>query len=218
VAWWTTATALAGSTGGLLLGLVESFLVGWYLSLVEISVMRPRRIDFSDVQGKMGGLFWETMSVLFAFWLPQFILQLTAPGLLVLLVQLAALAFNPVPELLYQGRATGFALVGDAGRFMSQNWPEWLGAHLPLWAALAALLGLWTGGLQVELATQMLVLFGPFFGFALTGPFMIGLSLGAPLAGLVGLAAAHWFLLFRGRLFASLNGSNRRGRAWAARL
>lgn len=217
VAWWISVMALHGTMGGLVLGLVESFLVGWYLSLVDISVLRPRRLDFGDVQSRLGGLFNETMSVLFAFWLPQLLLRFTMPDLLALLVPIAALAFNPVPELIYQGRNTGFALLGDALRFMTENWPEWLLAHLPLWLLAAAALGLGQS-LEWGLATEVVTLFGPFFGFALSGPFAISLQLGAPVLGIVSLVLVHWCMLFRGRLFAALNGSNRRGRAWATRV
>ncbi len=217
IAWLAATRALGGTTGGFGLGIVESFLVGWYLSLLDVSVNRPRQIGLDDVQSRLGGLFLDTMSVLFAFWLPQFLLSRTAPTLLMVLVPVAGLAFNVVPELLYQGKSTSFALLRDSAKFMSENWPEWLGAHIPLWLVSYGAVWLAIRQWDADLATSVVGMFGPFFGFALSGPLAIGLMVGAPVLGIVGLGGVHWVMLFRGRLFLALSRTNRRGRAWSER-
>lgn len=216
--WTFLAVPLAG-VGGLhiLLGLAEALLVGAYLSVLPSSVSGTGRVRWADVLSAPGHLFWETMSVLFAFWLPSLVLQLAAPSLVPIALVIATVLFNPVPELIYQGRSTSFALLGDAAGFVQQNWPEWfVGQLIPLVAG-ALLLAMTGQGLGLAMLPTLVSLFGPFFGFAtggLTGLTLFGASGIATFAA--SLVLIHGVMVYRGRLFDALSRSNRRGRAWAA--
>lgn len=214
------ALAPGGMAGRFVLGFIHCGLIGWYLALLDITVVSRRRLRFDDLRGTFGAYFWETMSILFLFYIPQLILSKTAPDLLLVLVPIAAIVFNTAPEALYQDRTQSTQLLGDAMRFMQPNWPEWLGAHL---LAAAALIG-WgyalTGVIDNSWLLDVAQLFGPFFGFLFAGLHALRLG-GVGLAGVLSafglFAFVHFFMLFRGHLYRRLRTSNRRGRAWRAR-
>ena len=42
---------------------------------------------------------------------------------------------NPVPELIYQGRASGLELISASYNFIVENWIEWLMPNIILFAA-----------------------------------------------------------------------------------
>jgi hypothetical protein len=209
-----------GAGAGFLLGLVQAFCVGWYLSLIEITVAGRRSVRPSDLQESLGQYVWDVISVLFVFFVAQLVLSFVAPGsVIVALSLLATIAFNPAPEMIYQDRANGTALLGDAARFMQGNWPEWLVAHVGAALVLAAWGMLLTGGFSLATALPLVEMFGPFFGFVSSKAFAIAVS-GGPVgivAGLLLLVCVHAFMIFRGHLYRRLRGSSRRGRAWQSR-
>jgi hypothetical protein len=237
--WWSTAflfgacvafvvAALAmspfGLAGSFAVSLFEAFLIGWYLSLVEIGVVGRRRVTFADVRDNVGSLFSETISVLFLFSIPLLIISLTWPELMVVVVPVLSLVFNPVPETIYLDRRSEGPVdqVLGAARFMQQNWPEWMGIHLVVGGLLALWDWFWRGGDGVESALMVLRLFGPFFDFVNVGG--LAMQIATVAGGLVGavsfagtFAVVHGFLIFRGHLFLRLNKSSRRSRAWSAR-
>ncbi len=209
-----------GLAGGFLVGIGEAFLAGWYLSLVAIGVLARRRIRASDLWDNVGSLFVEVISVLFLFWIARLVLQMSAPGLLMVVIPVATLVFNPVPEMVYQERSQSFALLGDALRFMQHNWPEWLGAQLLGAAFLALWAWLVLGGAPDPAAgLDLIQSFGPWFGFIRVGGIALGgLTGGGILGAVVILVFTHFFLLFRGHLYRRLAGSSRRSRAWQSRM
>lgn len=208
-----------GVAGGFLIGITEAFVAGWYLSLVAIGVIGRRRIRLEDLRDNVGSLFGEVISVLFIFWIASFLLQMTAPALLLVLVPVATLVFNPVPEMVYQERVQSIALLGDALKFMQHNWPEWLGAQLLGAAFLAAWGWLVHGGLDPGVVLDLFESFGPWFGFVHTGSaILVRPSVPNVLGAAAILLFTHFFLLFRGHLYRRLAGSSRRARAWRSRM
>jgi len=215
------ALAPFGFAGGFVLGAIHIGLVGWYLAQLRQAVTLRRALTFDDVQGSMGALFWETMSVAFVFFVAQLFLMMAPPTIQAVVVLAASLLFNPVPELIYQGRSQSVELLQDAGAFMQHNGPEWLLMHLSFTGVLV--LGMAGLGLAAEpvLLISMLELFGPFFGF-LTAPAGVVTALGlSPMGAVVALVLfglTHVVMLFRGHLFKRLSGSSRRSRAWQQRM
>lgn len=212
----------AGIVGGFVIGFAYAGLTGWYLSLVEIAVQTRRTVKRTDIQETFGQYFSETISVMFLFFIPEFLLTQAMPESLWILVPAACLAFNPIPEMIYQGRTSGIEVIRDAAVFMQQNWPEWLGAHLLLGGGMAGLArvlhGSWDPGWILE-AIQM---FGPWFGFMQAGVwgFQLGGSAAVPsyLLFVLMFVLAHAFMIFRGQLYRRLHDTSRRGRAWQAQL
>lgn len=204
---------------GLLLGIVEALLLGWYLSLVEPLVHGRPKLDLSDVRSAFGSRFGEVIGILFAFWLPSFALQLLAPGLLPIASVLAAVLFNPVPELVYLSRNQSFALLGEAASFIQENWPEWFAAQLPPLIAVGGLAVVFGMAPGLDLAVHVAGMFGPWWGFALGG---IGLNIqDGPVAAIgacIGAVFVHAVMVYRGRVYVQLAASNRRGRAWRERM
>lgn len=211
-----------GILGGILVGLVQALGTGWYLSLVEISVMSGRNVRPSDLKDNVGQYVWDVISVLFVFWIAELILGALLPGaLFAALLLVATVVFNPAPEMIYQERSNGTALLADAASFMQNNWPEWLatyigaGLFLGLWAAVVGV------GASSDRIVDLLSLFGPSFGFTAMGSLVTGLAANRIWLGVVFglplLIFAHAFMLFRGHLYRRLRGSSRRGRAWQAR-
>ncbi len=212
---------LAGFAGGFIMFLVYAGLTGWYLSLVEIAVSTRRAVKVGDVRDNVGAYFSEMINIMFIFFLPEFLIGMASPEALLVLVPAACLAFNPIPEMLYQERSGGLEMIKDSAVFMQQNWPEWLGGHVVMAGLLAgvgwALSGVWSPEWMIG-AAQM---FGPWFGFMHAGAWVLNLGENTPLSlGLFVLVFvfAHCFMVFRGHLYRGLRASSRRGRAWKAKV
>ena len=175
--------------------------------------------------------------LLFIFWIASMILLPISPTVFTVAGLIAALAFNPVPEMIYFERSSSLGLLRDSLRFMQENWPEWIGAHLVAFAALLGWIFLvspgdtWqqAGGLVV---VQVAFMFGPGFGFIMGASVALGLGTWlVPVAGtglvtmsalkvvggLLMLVFVHFFMLFRGHLYGELAHSSRRGRQWKAK-
>jgi len=212
----------AGFAGGFVLFLVHAGLTGWYLSLVEIAVATRRSISTQDIRDNVGQYFNDIITVMFIFFLPELLIGLAYEEALWVLIPAACLAFNPIPEMLYQERAGGLELIRDSAMFMQQNWPEWIGPHLVAGGLLATLGWSITGIWDPEWMVEAVKMFGPWFGFMQSGYW--GLSLGGSFTpqgmGLFALlfVFSHCFMVFRGHLYKRLRTSSRRGRAWKAQL
>lgn len=230
-------TAPLGLAGGFIYGFLHAGAVGWYLSLVGITITERRAPSLADVQRNLGTYLWEVISVLFVFWIGSMVLGFVSSTALFLGVIVATLVFNPVPEMIYQERSRSLELLGEAAKFMQRNWPEWIGAHILPAALLTAWGMLFMGGGWLEQSLTLFSTFGPFFGFIDTALLPFGVAGGFlrmaeqvrstdvfsafnPLQ-LIGaillIPLLHFVMLFRGFLYRRLRGSSRRSRAWQDR-
>lgn len=209
-----------GMAGGLVLGLVQCVLIGTYLALLEIGLVRKRRVVLDDISGNLGTYFGRTISVGFAVSIPLLILQFVSLELALIWTLFSALVFNSAVEQLYQERDDDFmAIFRSSIRFQQQNWPEWFGGHLPILVPLALLLGTFTPA-SVVLLVGVLKVYSPHYEFFTLSTVAGSLLRSGPLGIAVGvgvLALNHLVLLYRGALYAKLARSNRRARAWKAR-
>ena len=99
--------------------------------------------------------------------------------------------FNAVPELIYQSRVSGLALLSASYQFIVENWIEWLLPNL-----LVGVAGYMLRGLVYQLAAAMPFFLQYFFVEAAFGLFLT------------------FLMIFRGLLFAELNGTTRRSRVY----
>lgn len=209
-----------GLAGGFALGMMEAWIAGWYLALIEIGVSSQRKVKFDDIRESSGVYFWEVISILFIFFIARLLLM-GMPSVLFIVVPVATVLFNPAPEMIYQDGVQSVDLLGRSVQFMQENWPEWLGGHLLPFGLLTAWAYFMTGSWSSDWILSTLTLFGPWFEFIQAGSlaFMLG---GNGIGGLVSFVGifvfVHAVMLFRGNLYKRLKHSSRRSRAWQARL
>jgi hypothetical protein len=209
-----------GIAGGFALGMMEAWIAGWYLALVEIGVAGRRKITVDDIRECSGVYFWEVISVLFLFFIARLLLM-GMPAVLFIVVPVATVLFNPAPEMIYQDRVQSLDLLGRSVKFMQENWPEWIGGHLLPFGLLTTWAYLMTGSWSSDWILSTLTLFGPWFEFIQAGSLAIMLG-GTGVGGLFSFVGififVHGVMLFRGNLYKRLRHSSRRSRAWQARL
>jgi len=209
---WAAALLMPlGMLGGLLLSFAAAACVSSYLHLLS-QVVGARKVTLTDLKQSFGARFWDVVSVLFAFWIIDFVLGLMTRGMGqngVILRALAGLTmavfFNPAPELLYRGSSRSFALLGDAARFVSAHGIEWLLPNLLIAAALLTPAGLLHASTMGERVLLLQSLFSPMG--------VLGLMRLVPLWALpLLLLAIHWAMVFRGLLFGALASGGARRR------
>jgi hypothetical protein len=186
-----------GIIGGLIVALASSACISSFLFLIE-QILHSGRATLGDFQRGFAVYLWEVIRISFLFWIAATLLRVMLAGqpnagLIQLCVTVAAyILFNVVPELIYQSHESGVGLVAASYRFIATNWIEWfppnvLGAVAIVWILRA------TGQLHLAAPLAMVV---------------EGLVMGLLLVCL---------MVFRGLLFAELNSSTGRGRAFRYR-
>jgi len=205
-----TLVAPLGLAGGFLMGFVAAACISSYLHLLSLAV-DGSKVTFRDLKQSFGARFWDVVSVLFAFWIIDFILaaltrSMGDKGAIVRVLAGLAMTvfFNPVPELLYRGSSRSFGLLADAGRFISKHGIEWLLPNLIIAAALLAPTGVLH---RSEMGARVLEVQKVFTPGGLAG--VVG-SVPLWLMPLL-LLAIHWAMVFRGLLYGALvSGAARR--------
>jgi hypothetical protein len=193
-----TASIVAplGLIAGFIIVLVSQACVSSGLYLIE-NIVRMGKTNFDDFVKGFTVYLWELVRISFILWIPLRVVSLALSGipngvLIYLFIQIALyVLLNPVPEFIYQTRASGIELLGASYNFIVENWIEWFVPNIAL-TLLAYLL----------LHTISLLVFGlPGFARFFIVTFGLGLCL-------------TYIMVFRGFLFAELHGSTRRSRAY----
>lgn len=185
-----------GIVGALLFSLASQACVSSGLFMIK-NMVESNKAHFNDFLNGFTVFLWELLGIAFILWIPLRVLSMglaTAPNgaLIYFLVKLALyILLNPVPEFIYQTRASGLGLISASYNFIVENWIEWLIPNIVLFAL---------GYLLLELLEPLL------FGL----PGFVALFLYAFIAGL----ALTYFMIFRGFLFAQLHGTTRRSRLY----
>ena len=219
-----------GIAGGFLMGAANALLVGATLHLIEQSLGGMRALQFHDLLDSMGHYFWEVIGVGFVLWLPIMALdmgtqanpygQFLSSACLVLLF----LLLNPAPEVIYQARHESPLDVFKASyEFVLENWIEWFlpfgllvlpvvvsPAGLREFVSLSSRLGRGAGLDFFQLLILPFTVLGGWFsylGLPADAYWILAIFLTPPVAMCI--------LLFRGHLFALLQGSSRRKRLFA---
>jgi len=185
-----------GFIGGMILGVVLAACASSGLYLIE-NVVRMSKATLQDFTRGFTVYIWDILTLAFIFWIPMRLLAqfaFTTPNgpLLYLAVQiLLYVIFNAVPELIYQGRVSGLALLSASYQFIVENWIEWLLPNI-----LVGIAGYLLRSLVYQLVTPL-----PFF----LQYFLVEAAFGLFLT---------FLMIFRGLLFGELNGTTRRSRVY----
>lgn len=185
-----------GLIAGFIIVLVGQACLSSGLYLIE-NIVRMGKTDFDDFVKGFTVYLWELVRISFILWIPLWLVSTVLSGvpnggLIYLFIQIVLyILLNPVPEFIYQTRASGIELLGASYNFIVENWIEWFVANV----ALTLLAYLLLNALSV-LAFRL-----P--GFAQF--FLVAFGLGLCLT---------YIMVFRGFLFAELYGSTRRSRAY----
>jgi len=198
----SAAAALAarlGFIGGFIMTAATAACASSGLFLVE-NVVRMGKFDLNDFFKGFSVYLWEIFGIAFILWIPMTLLRQVAYStedgpLIVLAMQLVLyVILNPVPELIYQSRTSGLALLSASYEFIVENWIEWFLPNVLITAAGYFLLG-W---LDLPVA-YLPSFFRFFFLFSIFGLLLT------------------FLMIFRGLLFSELAGSTRRSRAYRYR-
>lgn len=188
-----------GFVGRIIVTVVAAACASSGLYLIE-NVVRGGKIVLNDFVKGFSVYLWEILTIGFILWLPLTLLSRVAHSvpegpLVVSVVQLLLyIILNPVPELIYQSRVSGIALLSASYEFIVENWLEWLLPNLLIVAA-----AYW-----VKEGLMGLVVYLPFYLWSFLIPFAFGLFL-------------IFLMIFRGFLFSELSGTTRRSRAYRYR-
>lgn len=185
-----------GIIGGLVLGVATQACISSGLYLVK-NIVESGRADIKDFTSGFTVYLWELLGIAFIIWIPMRILGMglaAAPNgaLIFALIQIALyVLLNPLPELVYQTRTSGIALISESYNFIVENWLEWFLPNVVL-----TLAGYFILQIFAAITTGM--------------PGAVQLFITAVAIGLY----ISYLMIFRGFLFAELYGSTRRSRAY----
>ena len=188
--------ALLGFLGGLALSLLLDALLSCYLYFVGGVVARSK-VTLADLKQSVVTYFVSVMSLLFVFWISDYALSFLLTGnrqggLLRAAGWLVMLVLlNAAPEVIYtRGTRSGVDTITQSVKFIQLNWIEWFVPNLILLGALYLL----NQATEDRLGT--------------VGRLGVGLVMGA---------LFHAVMVFRGNLFAALDGSSHRQRMFKFR-
>jgi hypothetical protein len=185
---------LLGSVGGLLRTLLLGALASCYLYFLG-EIVSHSKVTVAEMGRSIGAYFWSIVNLCFVLWVAQLLLGMVLRGnpnggLLELgLLLIALILISAAPEAIYQrGTYGGLATIQRSISFLQQHWIEWL---VPSGIFLVALY--WIPDLN-------------YLGSA--GLIATGVAKGA---------IFHLGMVFRGHLYAALDGSTHRQRMFKYR-
>lgn len=204
-----------GIIGSFILGFTLAMCTGSYLYFIS-EVVSGNRVQPREILDSWRPYFGSVISILFFLFILRIVLDLlvvpsqSSYTVLYLINLVLLIILNPIPEIIYQGRSDGFAMLQESLDFLWENGVEWF---LPL-------LGL---ALVSLLVLPLPILTAPLEIGRLSIPTLIGGSLlsGSPLALVSAALSAgilYVMMVFRGVLFRELSGSSRRQRIYRSRL
>ena len=178
--------------GGLLILIVRDLLFSSFLYVIS-ELVRGLPVRLQEMPKSVQAFFWPIINVLFVLWIVSIVLSFSGNTSLVLpVLAVEFIILNAVPEIIYQKQIYGgLNTIAASVNFIQENWIEWF---IPNVAFAAAMLFLFLGGFGVSPLIDRL----PFGGVVV--PVLMG-------------AFVHCAFVFRGFLFAALDGSSARQRA-----
>ncbi|MGZ6097063.1 MAG: hypothetical protein ACXWLL_01620, partial [Myxococcaceae bacterium] len=154
-------------------------------------VVAKSRVKLDEFGRSVGAYFWSVANLFFVYWVATLVIDLMVPGpqkavFSQLLFLAGVIVLNAAPEVMYQrGTRGGLETVQRSVRFLQANWIEW---GIPNLLILAA------------------------WWFTPRDPLWSLGTLGTILTALVEGALLHLVMVFRGHLFAALDGTSHRQR------
>jgi hypothetical protein len=184
-----------GRIGGFVVWIVWAAAASCYLYFLG-EVVAKSRVKFDEFGRSVGAYFWSVANLFFVYWIASLLIELMAPpaqrSVFLQLLQLAVvILLNAAPEVIYQrGSYGGLETVQRSVRFLQANWIEWGIPNL-------LFLAIWW--------------FLPRYPLASLG------LLGTIITGVIEGALLHLVMVFRGYLFAALDGTSHRQRMYRYR-
>jgi hypothetical protein len=188
-----------GFVGGFIMTAVTAACASSALFVIE-NIVRMGKASFGDFTKGFSVYLWDIIGIAFILWIPMMLLRevaATTPqgAVVVFLFQLLLyVILNPVPELIYQTRASGVALLAASYEFIVENWIEWFVPNVAIGIAAYWLLI----GLDIP-ASYLPTFFSFFLLYSVFGLLLM------------------FLMIFRGLVFSELNGTTRRSRAYRYR-
>lgn len=204
-----------GFLGGILLSIYQALAITFYLGWLRDS-RQSQRVRLEDLKELDWGIFQSVISILFILWICDWVLVMLGTGMdsgwsRVILQLLIVVILNSIPETLYLANRDGMDAVQESFSFTTRNWIEWF---LPYIVLLSPLLLM--GGASLPLLLSQANLFFPAVNLITVPSFLFpGLSI---LTIPMGLVLAHWFMLFRGKLYQELDVGSRRQRMFKSKM
>ena len=184
--------AALGRVGQFMVWAVWAAAASCYLYFLG-EVVAKSRVKLDELRRSIGAYFWSVANLFFVYWVASLVIDLMVPGPQKLvfgqLLQLAALILlNAAPEVIYQrGSYGGLETVQRSIRFLQANWIEWGIPNL-------LILAVWW--------------FTPRYPLEMLG------TVGTVLTAIIEGALLHLVMVFRGHLFAALDGTSHRQRMY----
>jgi hypothetical protein len=187
--------AALGRLGSFVVWIVGAAVASCYLYFLG-EVVAKSRVKLDEFGRSIRAYFWSVANLFFVYWVASLLIEVMAPApqqrpLLRLLWLAAVILLNAAPEEIYQrGSYGGLETVQRSVRFLQANWIEWGIPNL-------LVVGAWY--LLQEYPIPVYGLLGEVLEFAILG------------------ALVHVVMVFRGHLFAALDGSSHRQRMYRYR-
>jgi hypothetical protein len=184
----------SGLLGGIIGGLLLCAVVSCYLYFVG-EVVAKSRVKLDEFGRSVGAYFWSVANLFFVYWIASLVIGLIGPGTGFAFDELlwwaSVILLNAAPEVIYQrGSYGGLETVQRSVKFLQANWIEW---GIPNLLVVGAWYYLRHESLVVDQYVPPLLL--------------------AALEG----ALVHVVMVFRGHLFAALDGTSHRQRMYRYR-
>ncbi len=183
-----------GFLGGILLAFARSAAFSVYTYFVAELVSR-RRVSLSEFSSSIGAYIWNYVNLFFVLWIVDLLIATLAagnrnqPAIMGVVTVMELVVFNAAPEVIYVKRSYGgLETIRRSFVFLQENWIEWF---IPNGLALAVV----------------------YFGIIDSRfDFLRHIPMRTLVLTLVGGAALHVLMIFRGFLFELLEKSSHRQR------
>ena len=175
-------------------GLLLCAVVSCYLYFVG-EIVAKSRVKLDEFGRSVGAYFWSVANLLFVYWIATLVIGLIGPGTGFAFDELlwwaSVILLNAAPEVIYQrGSHGGLETVQRSVKFLQANWIEWGIPNL-------LVVGAWY---YLRHESRLVDQYVP--------PLLLAVLEGA---------LVHVVMVFRGHLFAALDGSSHRQRMYRYR-
>ncbi len=214
-----------GFAGGLMVGLVMALCTGSYLYFID-GIVHGQRVQPQELLDSWRPHFGAVITILFFLMIIRLLFSMLlgeagSQAVYVLVHLMLPVLLSPVPEVIYQGRTDGWAMLQESVEFLRESGVEWCLPLVGLVVVVSVIGGFPPMALAASLFFPLDILALPMqLGRSMLLPFGIGFwSSSAEMLWAVGCSFfLYVVMVFRGVLFRALAGGTRRQRIFRSRL